>query len=201
MRKLAIPFLLVLATVPLRARGAQNQANSAQLRPPFSELAKVYEDESHCLVGPEIRSESDGPISCFCRDAIVDARYVWQTYLLPPKSGPLRGRDENLNGAELTLQINATHMCGEHYDVHRAVVAEEWKWNGPEVSRTYPPDDVLLQIKPDSGGMIHYEYTVVLLQRDSSGRVVKTESFTAREMEPVKFVEDRSKRPSPKREE
>ena len=121
----------------------------------------------------------------------MDARYVWHGYLLT-------GKDRNLNGTELTLQRNVTLMCGEHYDVNKAVEAEDWKWNGPEVSRTYPPDDVLLQIKPDSHGMIHYDYTVVLLQRDSSGLVVKTESFTAREMEPLESVQDRSKRAKPK---
>jgi len=191
MKELAVPFLLALATASLCATAAQSQTNSAQRRSPFSELDKVYADESHCLIGPEIRSEKDGPISCYCRDAIVDARYVWHTYLLT-------GRDPNLNGAELRLQIDARQMCGEQYDVHKAVVAEDWKWNGPEVVRTYPPDDVLRQIKPDSHGMIHYQYTVVLVQRDSSGRIVKTESYTAAEMEPLDFV---LKRSSPKRRE
>jgi hypothetical protein len=157
-----------------------------------SELNKIYADESHCLTGPEIRSEKDGPISCYCRDAIVDARYVWQTYLIT-------GRDSNLNGTELTLQGNATQMCGEHYDVHKAVVADDWKWNGPEVVRTSPPDDVLLQIKPDSHGVVHYEYTVVILQRDSSGHIVKTESFTARDMVPLKLLKEGLKPSSPKR--
>jgi len=173
-------FVLRVALPP--ATGAQDWSAG---------LDKIYLDESHCLTVPEIRSDKDSPISCFCRDAIVDARYVWHTYLITR-------RDPNLNGTELRLQIDATHMCGEQYDVHKAVVAEDWKWNGPEVSRTYPPDDVLRQIKPDSHGMIHYEYTVVLLQRDSSGRIVQTESFAARAMEPLKFLEDGSKRPSPK---
>jgi hypothetical protein len=163
-----------------------------------SSLDKIYQDETHCLTRPEIRSEKDSPISCYCRDAIVDARYVWHTYLIT--TGPRR--DPNLNGTELTLQINATQMCGEQYDVHKAVNAEDWKWNGPEVSRTSPPDDVLRQIKPDSHGMIHYDYTVVLLKRDSSGRAVNTESYTAHDMVPLEFLtKESSKSPAPKRQE
>ncbi len=115
-----------------------------------SSLDKIYADESYCLTGPEIRSDKDSPTSCYCRDAIMDARYIWQTYLLT-------GKDHNLNGAELVLQRNVTLMCGEHHDVHNAVEVEDWKWNGPEVVRTSLPDDVLRQIKPDSHGMIHYE--------------------------------------------
>jgi len=159
-----------------------------------SSLDKIYADESHCLTGPEIRSDKDSPTSCYCRDAIMDARYIWQTYLLT-------GKDHNLNGAELVLQRNVTLMCGEHYDVHNAVEVEDWKWNGPEVVRTSPPDDVLRQIKPDSQGMIHYEYTVVILQRDSGGNVTKTDSFTAHDMVPLKFLMKDNSKSSPKHRE
>ena len=48
-------------------------------------LVMVYSDESHCLVEPEIRGESDKPNSCYCRDAIVDARYVYQNYVIMGK--------------------------------------------------------------------------------------------------------------------
>jgi hypothetical protein len=41
-----------------------------------SDLDKLYADESHCLVSPEIRSDKDNSISCFCRDAIADALYL-----------------------------------------------------------------------------------------------------------------------------
>src|ERR1700758_78012 len=37
----------------------------------------LYADESHCLASPEIRSDKDNPISCFCRDTIADARYLY----------------------------------------------------------------------------------------------------------------------------
>jgi hypothetical protein len=160
----------------------------------LSRLDKTYADESHCLTGPEVRSEKDNPISCYCRDAIVDARYIWHTYLLT-------GKDPNLNGAELALQMHATQMCGEDYDVHKAVGAEDWKWNGPEVVRTSPPNDVLRQIKPDSRGMVHYEYTVVMLQHDLSGRVTKTDSFTAHDMVPLKFLMKDGSKSSPKPKE
>ena len=32
-------------------------------------LDEIYKDETHCLLGPEIRSEKDKPISCYSRDA------------------------------------------------------------------------------------------------------------------------------------
>src|ERR1700751_2877747 len=37
----------------------------------------LYADESHCLASPEIRSDKDNPISCFCRDTIADAQYLY----------------------------------------------------------------------------------------------------------------------------
>src|SRR5579864_8850222 len=37
----------------------------------------LYADESHCLASPEIRSDKDNPMSCFCRDTIADARYLY----------------------------------------------------------------------------------------------------------------------------
>ena len=170
---------LFLQTASSPSARAQEQKNS---------LNDVYRDESHCLIGPEIRNQQDASISCYCRDAIVDACYVWHTYIIG-------GKDPNLNGTELTLRINASQMCGSQYDVYKAVESDIWKWIGPELVRTYPPDDVLRQLKPDSNGMIHYEYTVVLLQRDSSGHVVKTESFTARDAVPLRLLEKSSKPP------
>src|ERR1700746_1421360 len=91
-------LLSVVGIVSPHPTGAQNQPNSAQPRSPFSELNRVYQDESHCLTAPESRGDKDSPASCYCRDAIVDARYVWHTYLIT-------GKDHNLNGAELRLQI------------------------------------------------------------------------------------------------
>src|SRR5215472_9285331 len=63
----------------------------------MTDLDKIYGDESHCLVAPEVRSEKDKPISCYCRDAVTDARYVYKTYVLT-------GKDPNLNGTFLALQ-------------------------------------------------------------------------------------------------
>jgi hypothetical protein len=45
----------------------------------LGDLDKLYADESHCLVRPEIRSDKDNPISRFCRDAIADAWYLYFT--------------------------------------------------------------------------------------------------------------------------
>src|SRR5215470_4603614 len=43
----------------------------------------IMKDETHCLTGPEIRGERDKPISCYCRDAIANTRYLWKNYLHP----------------------------------------------------------------------------------------------------------------------
>ena len=91
-------------SAPLHSTGAHGQANS---------LDNVYVDESHCLLPLEVRSDKDNRISCYCRDAIADARYVYFTYLLP-------GKDRNLNGILLVLEIHARRMCGENYDVVEA---------------------------------------------------------------------------------
>jgi hypothetical protein len=39
-------------------------------------MDEIYRDESHCLTSPEIRGDKDAPISCYCRDAIAQARYL-----------------------------------------------------------------------------------------------------------------------------
>ena len=139
-------------------------------------MDKTYMDESHCLVGPEIRSDEDNPISCYCRDAIANARYVYFTYLLPAK-------DRNLNGTLLELQYHAHEMCG--YGVWEAITTETWKWNGPEVARTYPPDSETAKIKPVKGFRT-VEYKVRLTYRDSQARVTKVENFAAWEMVPAR---------------
>jgi hypothetical protein len=147
-----------------------------------TELGRIYADESHCLVAPEIRSVKDSPISCQCRDAIADARYVHSTYILT-------GKDRNLTRILLALQRYAGEMCSRDAaealepdfisKIHAATMEKNWKWDGPEVVRTYPPDEVIRQIKPDSRGMISVQYTVVILQRDSQGQVTRSESFSA----------------------
>jgi len=48
-------------------------------------MDEVYLDQTHCLASPEIRGDKDAPISCFCRDAIAEARYVYFTYILSGK--------------------------------------------------------------------------------------------------------------------
>ena len=132
----------------------------------------VYSDESHCLVAPELRGNKDNPISCYCRDAIMDARYVYENYLLT-------GKDRNLNGAYLILMEHAQQMCGEKYDVYKATQTKEWQWNGPQVTREYPPERELQKIEPDSKGFRTIGYKVHLTYRDIGGRVTKVENFTA----------------------
>jgi hypothetical protein len=158
------------------------------------DLQKVYADESHCLTSPEIRSDKDSSISCFCRDAIADARYIYFNYFSASTPHP----DPNMSGIFLALQSHAVEMCSrvtagpldmKFIDkIDAATMQEGWKWDGPEVVRTYPPDDVIRQIKPDSRGWISVQYTVVLLQRDSQGRVTATESFSAVDEGPARYM-------------
>jgi hypothetical protein len=143
-------------------------------------LDAIYRDESHCLVGPEIRNEKHKLLSCYCRDALMDARYVYLTYLLSQK-------DRNLNGTYLTLESNATQICGKGYDVHRAVHDTDWRWDGPAVTRKYPPDGEIAKLKPDDRGWRTVEYKVELVYRDPQGRpLAEVESFTAVDMLPPK---------------
>ena len=144
----------------------------AQILGNSDSMDMVYRDESHCLVAPEIRGEKDKPISCFCRDAIMDARYVYQNYLLT-------GKDRKLNGTYLTLWDHAQQMCGKQYDVLKATQTKDWQWNGPQVTREYPPESEINQIQPDSKGFRTVEYKVRLTYRDSVGQVIKVENLTA----------------------
>jgi hypothetical protein len=157
-------------------------------------LQEVYSDESHCLLSPEIRSDKDNPISCYCRDAIADARYIYFNYFSVSSPHP----DRNMSGIFLALQSYAGEMCSRDSDerltpdfigkIQDATTTKDWKWDGPEFVRTYPPDDVIRLIKPDSRGWISVQYSVVLLQRDSRGRIKATESFSAIDKGPAKYM-------------
>lgn len=165
---------------------AKNDAASAKSGTASTKntMNQIYEDVSHCVTEPEIRGEKDAPISCYCRIAISDARYVYFTYLLAAK-------DTNLNGTFFVLQENVRQTCGEkNYDFIRdATESQNWKWNGPEVVRTYPLDDVVARISPEmkdgkpTGRWI--PFTVQLVYRDAQGRVTRTENYSSREWEPV----------------
>ena len=152
------------------------QVAYGQLQP--TELDKVYRDETHCLVAPEILSDENESISCYCRDAVVDARYIYFTYMRT-------GKDPNLNGPLLSIQSHAQRMCGEDYDIWEATTSEDWKWDGPEVVRVYPPDGEIEQITPDSRGFRLVRYEVQLVYHDQQGRVTKVENFQAHERLPV----------------
>lgn len=146
--------------------------NSPSYAEILGNMDKVYSDTSHCLVAPEIRGDKDNPISCYCRDAIMDARYIYENYLIT-------GKDRNLNGPYLTLEIRAHQMCGEDYDVLKAIQTKGWDWNGPEVTRQYPSDREIHQIQPDSKGFRTVKYKVHLTYHDSNGHVRKVEDYTA----------------------
>jgi len=137
-----------------------------------NKMDMVYSDQSHCLVAPEIRGKKDNPISCFCRDAIIDAHYVYENYLLTEK-------DRNLKGVYLTLVDHAQQMCGETYDVYKVTQTKDWRWDGPQVTREYPPEREIHKIQPDSNGFRTVEYKVRLTYIDGRGRVAKVENFTA----------------------
>jgi len=179
---------------PVTGAGHKAHQESLAAQPPAQDwmtaMQKVYVHESHCLTDPEIRSDKDNPISCFCRDAIADARYVYFTYVLT-------GKDANLNGAFLALQRRAEQQCtrdmAEAIDasfignIYTAITTKDWKWSGPEVVRTYPPDDVIKRIKPggEHGSGRWVPFTVQLVYRDAMGRVTRTEEYSSREFEPV----------------
>jgi len=74
----------------------------------MTEMQKVYSDENHCLTAADMRGNEDMAISCYCRDAIADARYVYHTYLLP-------GKDRNLGGPFLVLLDRIGEKCGKTY--------------------------------------------------------------------------------------
>jgi hypothetical protein len=147
-------------------------------------LDDTYSDQSHCLALPEIRSHKDDSISCYCRDAIVEARYVYFTYLLSAK-------DRNLNGPFLSLQQRVGEICGEDSNTaYAATEGRDWSWNGPEVVRTYPPEDAIDRISPEmkdgkTTDLRWVPYTVQLVFRDADGHVRKTENYSTRELDPV----------------
>lgn len=172
--------LCLLVAPSFTQQGADLKQQGSQ---PNNIMDKVYRDQSHCLTSPEIRSDNDVPISCFCRDDIAIARYVYVTYLLS-------GKDRNLNGAFLALQQRATGSCGEAIDVIMdKTQAKEWKWDGPEVVRTYPSDEVIERISPkmENGKPVGrwVPFTVQLIFRDAQGKITRTENYSSREFDPV----------------
>ena len=138
----------------------------------MNKMDTVYADESHCLAAREIRGQDDSSVSCFCRDAIMEARYVYENYLLTQK-------DTNLNLAFLTLLEHAQQMCGEKFDVYKATQNTEWQWNGPQVMREYPSEKEINEIQPDSKEFRTVAYKVRVIYRDLKGIVIKTEHFPA----------------------
>lgn len=195
MKGLVGPFLvLVLMLFAGIAFGQAKKdappANSGPASATTSTMNEIYQDESHCLTEPEIRGDKDAPISCYCRDAISEARYVYFTYVLS-------GKDRNLNGVFLHLQQRAIETCGSpnfgdpNYDViYDATETKDWKWNGPEVVRTYPPQEVIDRISPEKnkdGKPVSrwVPFTVQLVYRDAQKRVTRTENYSSRELEPI----------------
>jgi hypothetical protein len=146
-------------------------------------MDEIYKDHSHCLTSPEIRGERDAPISCYCRDAVAQARYVYFMYLLS-------GADRNLNGPFLVLERNVHQVCGwEDAAVAEATESKSWQWNGPEVFRVFPTEEVIESIHPEEkdGRSVGrwVPFTVRLVFHDAKGGITKIENFSTREFQSI----------------
>ena len=113
----------------------------------------------------------------------MDARYVYFTYLLPAE-------DANLTGTSLTLQQHASETCGAVKGAtYAAMTSKEWRWDGPEVIRTYPSDEVVKRISPEMKDGKPFgrwvPFTVQLVYRDAQGRITRTENYASRELFPT----------------
>ena len=69
------------------------------------------------------------------------------------------------------------------------LMSKNWKWYGPEVSRTYPSDEVIERIKPETrngkavGRWVPFK--IQLIYRDDRGEVIRTENYSSRELIPI----------------
>jgi hypothetical protein len=167
----------------LIAMAEQSSGFGLNLQRQPTSLEAVYRDESRCLTSADMRGDQDMHMSCWCRDAIVDARYVYFTYVLGRK-------DPNLNGVFLSLEARINRQCGKGYqNAHKVATRDGWKWDGPEVVRTYPTDDVISRIAPEmrDGKPIGrwVPFTVQLIFRDAQGHVKRTENYSSRELVPL----------------
>lgn len=155
-----------------------------------SKMDAIYRDESHCLTAADMRGDKDMPISCYCRDAIANAQYVYKTYIASEK-------DSNLNGTFLSL-VDAINGTCHTDDGMNIAMDSDWKWTGPEVVRTYPADDVINRIEPSKRGKGWVErsvpFTVQLVYRDRQGKVIKTETYSA--VEPIPEFTEQHQKPS-----
>jgi hypothetical protein len=157
---------------------------TASYQAPTPSLDKVYADESHCLTDSDMRGDQDLPLSCWCRDALVDLRYVYATYV--DVSSPKH--DANMDGPLLQLYHQVYQSCG--HDAYNPVTVRKdskWQWPGPEVVRTYPPDEVIARIQPEQrkdGKWRGRPFTVQLVFRDGQGHVTRTENYSRVAWEP-----------------
>ncbi len=167
LRQLALATLTVSLAASLLTVGSS--ANDKAPVPGTNTLNNIYFDESHCLTVADMRGDKDKSISCFCRDAIVDARYLYFTY----------GKDPNLTGAFLELVNRIQQQCGYASNIALDVARRKnWKWNGPEVVRTYPPDDIIKRIEPKDG-VRSVPFTIQLIYRDDKGQITHTENYSS----------------------
>ena len=175
-------------TVALAAIAVTQSSRGQGLPPPtntgFSGLDKIYTDEGHCLTDADIRSDNDMPISCWCRDAIADLRYVYSNYFefRSPR------RDVNMAGPILQLEKNARHVCGDDaYNLSNVEDDANWRWPGPEVVRSFPPEEVIARIKSEMRNGKKWRgtpFSVQLVFRDSQNHITRTDTYSRVAWEP-----------------
>jgi len=144
----------------------------AQEQQASSSMAKTYRDERNCLITSELRGAADRPISSSCRDALVDLRSFYQTT-------SATGTDPSPSGGYSGLIDRASQKCGDTPGTIMKAARDDWRWNGPEVVRRYPPDASIELIKPDGEGFRSVAYEVRLTHHDTKGRVTHRESYRA----------------------
>jgi hypothetical protein len=185
-RRLSLFSVAIVLVALSMAHSSQGQVPPAPKKAgPALSLDKVYADQSHCLTDPDMRGDQDMRFSCYCRDALVDLRYVYATYLgntLNPKY------DGNMNGPFIQLELRVNAVCGEGaYKALDIAMDKTWQWPGPEAVRTYPPDEVVARIKPEVRNGQKWRgtpYTIQLVFRDPQGRVSRSETYSRVEWEP-----------------
>jgi hypothetical protein len=87
------------------------------------------------------------------------------------------------------LVDHVQQQCAYAYGVSLDVATRtDWKWDGPEVVRTYPPDDVISRIEARALGekavARSVPFTIQLVYRDENGKITRTENYASTELVP-----------------
>lgn len=91
---------------------------------PPADLLAIYQSEEACSKPADAPTDDHtGMASCYCRDDIADARYVYFKYV----DG---SRDRNLSGVFLGLQRRIREDCGPAANGFRLARDKDWRWTG-----------------------------------------------------------------------